>query len=117
MNQDDRAFAHALDKMNGGVWYRNPSTSSRAFSIPLGQGGSPIRSARPYTRPVGTSSTRRFGRSSWLWTILSRLLSVIAGIVVLVYLGLSLVSPAWIMGIGFVIYGVMQSRLPDPEIA
>jgi len=42
------------------------------------------------------------------WRIFMGLLSVIAGIVVLVYPSLSLVSLAWIMGIWFMIYGVME---------
>jgi uncharacterized membrane protein HdeD (DUF308 family) len=42
------------------------------------------------------------------WRIFMGLLGVIAGIVVLSYPGISLVTLAWIMGIWFVIYGVME---------
>jgi len=42
------------------------------------------------------------------WRIFMGILGVIAGIVVLAYPGISLLTLAWVMGIWFVVYGVME---------
>jgi uncharacterized membrane protein HdeD (DUF308 family) len=47
------------------------------------------------------------GSSRW-WLLLSGLLSVIAGIILIVYPGESLVVLAWVMGVLFVVYGIIM---------